>query len=219
VDEDVDRSGGRRTGHLDPGWQVAAAAAVRAVRPGLDVGHTHPAESATVKNRPDAATRGEQNPRPKRRRGPMPDPTGRPDRRSGHPTSPRLRSSEIAPARPLRCAPSFERFGEEAELLLRPSVELARRAGQEWVAASVGPLPLPALPRDRCDRRRPTEVLELISISTTWTGGSRGRPLHRWRPDPSANRMALRVGEPKPGDEAPGALGGGDGVWLDVCEK
>jgi homocysteine S-methyltransferase len=34
---------------------------------------------------------------------------------------------------------SFERFGEEAELLLRRSVELARRAGQEWVAASVGP--------------------------------------------------------------------------------
>jgi len=31
--------------------------------------------------------------------------------------------------------------------------------------------------------------------------------------------MALRIGEPKAGDEAPGTLGGGDGVWLDVCEK
>jgi homocysteine S-methyltransferase len=34
---------------------------------------------------------------------------------------------------------SFERLGGEAEMLLRRSVELARRAGQEWVAASVGP--------------------------------------------------------------------------------
>jgi homocysteine S-methyltransferase len=34
---------------------------------------------------------------------------------------------------------SFERLGEEAELLLRRSVELARRGGQDWVAASVGP--------------------------------------------------------------------------------
>jgi homocysteine S-methyltransferase len=34
---------------------------------------------------------------------------------------------------------SFERLGDEAELLLRRSVELARLADQEWVAASVGP--------------------------------------------------------------------------------
>ena len=34
---------------------------------------------------------------------------------------------------------SFERLGDEAEVLLRRSVELARRAGQDWVAASVGP--------------------------------------------------------------------------------
>ncbi|MDT4960612.1 MAG: homocysteine S-methyltransferase [Pseudonocardiales bacterium] len=34
---------------------------------------------------------------------------------------------------------SFERLGDDAELLLRRSVELARRAGPEWVAASVGP--------------------------------------------------------------------------------
>jgi homocysteine S-methyltransferase len=34
---------------------------------------------------------------------------------------------------------SFERLGDEAEVLLRRSVELARRAGADWVAASVGP--------------------------------------------------------------------------------
>jgi homocysteine S-methyltransferase len=34
---------------------------------------------------------------------------------------------------------SFDRLGEEAEALLRRSVELARAAGDGWVAASVGP--------------------------------------------------------------------------------
>jgi homocysteine S-methyltransferase len=34
---------------------------------------------------------------------------------------------------------SFDGFGADAELLLRRSVELARRAGDGWVAASVGP--------------------------------------------------------------------------------
>jgi len=34
---------------------------------------------------------------------------------------------------------SFDRLGDEAEMLLRRSVDLARRAGQGWVAASVGP--------------------------------------------------------------------------------
>jgi homocysteine S-methyltransferase len=34
---------------------------------------------------------------------------------------------------------SYERLGNEADMLLRRSVELARRAGPGWVAASVGP--------------------------------------------------------------------------------
>jgi homocysteine S-methyltransferase len=34
---------------------------------------------------------------------------------------------------------SFDRLGDEAETLLRRSVELARRGGDGWVAASVGP--------------------------------------------------------------------------------
>jgi hypothetical protein len=75
----------------------------------------------------------------------------------------------------------------------------------------------------RCPRQlssfHPADGVGPLSITAAAPAVSRGRPLHRRGPEPCAHRMALRVGEPKPGHEKPGALGSGDDVGLDVGEK